>query len=355
MRLLELGGVPCIARCHPEITDFYCTRAADDGPRLTIRRLLQLRTKLRAGEYDLVIYNVHAKVSAPWHRAPTRVRGLVQTVIWSFTSFDKVGWHFFHWILCGTQVPLVIIDKQDTARITKTESRWLDRCSLWFMRELPPNHLHLFLNMDRRCGDVINVRRRKELRRNFHKIRSYGLGFETDEVPVEPQGAPPEKIHDVFYAGANHTTSVRERGFEELKALRASDLRIFLPESRLSQADFYRACAQSWLVWSPEGQGWDCYRHAEALLWGSVPVINSRTIELLWPLEEGRHCFYYPPEPGGLTRIIHRALQDKALLRQISAEGRAYVVEHYRPRTFARHVFAEIGLLERIEPYLSPR
>lgn len=352
MRFLEIGGVRYVSKYAPDITDFFSTPPGDRKARLSLRDILQLRKKLRAGAYDLVIYHIIAKVTAPWDRSAFPLKGIVQALIWTLFSSQKISWHIFHWILCGTNVPLIIIDAQDAPRITKTESRWLDRSTLWFMRELPPNHMNLFLNMDRRCGDVINVRRRPELSRNFHKIRPLGLGLEDTDMP--PDVTPPavEKIHDIFYAGANHTSTVRSQGFQELKALSASGLKIQLPEERLSRPDFYRACAQSWLVWSPEGQGWDCYRHAEALLLGSVPVINSPTIKLCWPLIDGEHCFYYTPEPGGLTRVLERILADKDRLKEMSAKGRAYVLKHHRRSAFTRYIFAELGMLDQVAPHL---
>jgi hypothetical protein len=356
MRLLEIGTAPYITEQAPGITDWYSTNKSGSGAKkLTLGALWDLRGRLRRGDYDLVIYHICAKVRAPWHEYPLLAQGIFQFVLWSFFSFHKVGWHYFHWILCRTAVPLIVIDDQDSPRLTKTESWWLDRCRFWFMRELPPNHLNLFLFMDRRCGDVINVRRQERLSRNFAKIRPFGLGFDPAEIERDLASGPaPEKIYDVFYAGKNHTSTVREQGMEELRALQAGGLRVCIPETRLSRPDFYRACVQSWLVWSPEGQGWDCFRHYEALLAGSVPLINYPTIESLQPLRDGEHCLYYGPERGGLTRAIQAALQDRERLRTISERGRAYALEHHTHRAYVRHVFEVLGLLDAVEPHLAP-
>ena len=355
MRILEIGHAPYLAGHAPGITDFYSIRKEDRAERqLTLRRLLELRRSLRAGRYDLVVYHIAMKVRAPWHEYPSRLRGLFQAVNWSLFSFRKVAWHYFHLLLSGTAVPLIVIDDQDSPRLTKTESYWLDRSRFWFMRELPPNHMNLFVAMDRRCGDVINVRRQKRLSRNFHKIRPLGLGFDAEEIGRDiPPGAPSRKVHDVFYAGKNHTSTVRESGLEELLALQAAGLRIHLPEARLTRAEFYRACAESWLVWSPEGQGWDCFRHYEALLARSVPLINYPTIEGLHLLRDGEHCLYYGPEQGGLTRAVQAALRDQARLSRISEQGRAFALEHHTHRAFARHVFETLGLLEAVGPHLA--
>jgi hypothetical protein len=348
MRILEIGEGPYVSVYAPAITDFYSVhKAAAPETRLTLRRILTLRKRLKAGWYDLVVYHIRVKVSAPWHRHHAAWRIASEIVVWILASFYKISWHCFHFLLTGTATPLVIVDTQDAARITKTESFWLDRCRFWFMRELPPNHMNLFLNMDHRCGDVVNIQRQKRLRRNFAKLRPFSLGFDSGDPPPSPKVGAHEKIHDVFYAGANHTTTVRQQGLEELKALQAAGLRVFIPEQRLSKPDFHRACAQSWLVWSPEGQGWDCHRHYEALMLYSVPLINTPTIERLWPLLSGEHCLYYRPEKGGLTEAIESALRDREALLRIAEQGRAYILQHHTRNQLVRHILSSVGLLEQ--------
>ena len=58
-------------------------------------------------------------------------------------------------------------------------------------------------------------------------------------------------------------------------------------KGKLSLQDFYRRCAQAWIMWSPEGLGWDCFRHYESARLRSVPVINQPTIERYRPLDDG--------------------------------------------------------------------
>src|SRR4029453_1836066 len=102
-----------------------------------------------------------------------------------------------------------------------------------------------------------------------------------------------------------------------------------IAEGQLSLQDFYRRCAQAWIVWSPEGLGWDCFRHYEALGCGSVPVINQPTIERHQPLLGGEHAVYYDPVPGELTRTIVAALADKDRLRAMARAGKSHVMTHH--------------------------
>lgn len=352
MRLLEIGDYPYLSGFLPAISDFYRVGGGKaDTHALTLGRALELRKRLRAGDYDLVVYHITTKAIAPWHRPGGGLRAAFDTARLSLFRSPRISWHYLHHFLKDTPVPLIVIDPQDAPRLTKSELFWLDRCRFWFMRELPPNHLNLFLNMDARSGDVVNIQRNPLVKRNLAKIEPFGLGFRHDDIPDLPPPDAGEKIYDVFYIGANHTTTVRPRGLEELRALQASGLRVHLPKERLSREDFLRACSQSWLVWSPEGQGWNCHRHCEALMVHSVPLINYPTVETLHPLIHGRHCFYYRPEAGGLTDAVHETLRDKEKLQTIAAQGREHVLRHHTRDQLARHVLEKAGLLAQVEAY----
>lgn len=350
MRILEIGDAPYVSSYLPNHSDYYRTSKKEESAPLGLKEIFRLHRKLRRGDYALVVYHLTEKVLAPWHRSRPVWRNIYDTVARTFSRSKRNNWHYFHFFLRDLSTPLVVIDTQDAPRISRTEAAWLDRSLCWFMRELPVNHWALFLNMDLRSGDVINIQRQPGIRRNLSKIRPFSLGFTPQRSEALPELSP-EKIHDVFYTGANHTTTVRSGGLAELRALQAQGLRIYLPERRLSREEFLRACAESWLVWSPEGQGWDCHRHYEALQMNAVPLINYPTIHRWQPLIDGEHCLFYPPEPGGLSAAIRAALREPEKLRLIAAQGKEHILRHHRHSQLARHVLDVAGLLAEFAPY----
>jgi hypothetical protein len=97
----------------------------------------------------------------------------------------------------------------------------------------------------------------------------------------------------------------------------------------LPPREYFARMSRAWLAWSPEGLGWQTYRHAEAGLCLTVPVMNQPTIVRATPLEEGVHGFYYPPEPGGLSRAIAHALADKAKLRRMAEAAREHSLANF--------------------------
>jgi hypothetical protein len=120
--------------------------------------------------------------------------------------------------------------------------------------------------------------------------------------------------------------------------LRDRGITVDIPQSRLPLPEFYQRASRAWLVWSPEGLGWDCFRHYEAPACGSVPVINQPTIERHQPLIAGEHAFYYDPVHGQLTRTIVAALADKERLLAMAHAGGAHVMAHHTPDALARYV-----------------
>src|SRR5204862_675309 len=133
------------------------------------------------------------------------------------------------------------------------------------------------------------------------------------------------KATDVFFAGnVQSNSTLRRDGVAQLRRLTDLGIRVDMPSTQLAKAEYQHRMSRAWLTWSPSGRGWDCYRHYEAPQCLSVPVINYPTILRSHPLEDGTHAFYYPPEPGGLTRVIEQALLDKDRLRRMALQGREH-------------------------------
>jgi hypothetical protein len=94
----------------------------------------------------------------------------------------------------------------------------------------------------------------------------------------------------------------------------------------------------AWLAWSPAGLGWDCSRHYEAALVGSVPLMNYPTIMRYCPLLDGEHCVLYRAEPGGLIEVARSALADKRRMRKMAQAAREHVREHHTICARAQHI-----------------
>jgi hypothetical protein len=333
LRIVEIN-TPHMAAAFPQQTQSFSPMPFDPGSdlnKLSVANLGALLRALRDPELSLI-------VTAPSQLAPWRM--LMRTL------FDRRSWlghsHFGsalgpHLLRLPITAPIAVIDTGDFPYINRVDLFLLERCKFYFKRELPPDHWRLFTNTAHRELPTRRFRRQSRLRHHLDKLRPISLGLPGTMKDLQP--ADLDKTADVFVSsGVEGTSTVRQAGMREIVALRDRGFRIDIAEGRLSPQEFYRRCAQAWIVWSPEGLGWDCFRHYEALGCGSVPLINQPTIERHRPLINGVHALYYDPEPGFLTQAIEAALTDKDRLRTIARDGKAYVLAHHTLTAIANYV-----------------
>ena len=158
-------------------------------------------------------------------------------------------------------------------------------------------------------------------------------------VSFEPPLIP--KQTDVFFSG-NIYTPVREAGLRVLETLASGGLKIDILRERIPHEEYMQRMAASWLVWSPSGFGWDCYRHYEACLAKSVPVIDSPSAERVLWLKDRKHCFYYGRSEGELAETIRNALVEKQRLAEMGNQARQHVIENHSRAALVRYMLNRI-------------
>lgn len=212
----------------------------------------------------------------------------------------------------------VIVDVGDERHLCETTIRLFPRNTLYFKREL---------DLDRSTEPQAAGR-----------VRPLSL-FVPNENRIPP---PREKDIDVFFAGAL-CNKIRAEAIEAVRSLSRRGLRVVIPPTPLPYAEFMAALARSWLVLSPEGHGWDCYRHYEASLAGSVPVINRPCYRRHFYLQEGVHCFYYDPGEDSLCDLLPALLAGKRRLMRMAEVGRQQVLANHTRSALARYMMREVA------------
>ncbi len=234
--------------------------------------------------------------------------------------------------------PIAILDHEDLPIINRNNFFLLDCCRLYFKRELPPDRWRVFLKTGHANLPTPRFRELARNRARIDKLRPISLGLPLSAPRPFPV-LPTEKTADIFFAGRIAGSSfIRQKALSELLALRERGFVVDIPERQLDQSEFYRRCAQARLTWSPEGLGWDCFRHYEAAMCGSVPLLNRPTIERYQPLQPGKHAVYYDVEDGELTAAAVKALADTSRLETMGGAARAHVLAHHTPLAIARHI-----------------
>lgn len=231
----------------------------------------------------------------------------------------------------------------DMADRPVVDNRWfpiLDSCVCFFKRELPQNPSNAFLYTTPRTEDNGNVLALEEFQRRIKKLRPISLGIDPGFCNQYQSWDIPKKT-DVFFAGDVVNKPNRLSGLNQLERLAKNGFAVDIAREKIPHEEFMRRCAQAYIVWSPEGLGWECLRHYEAALGGSVPLIQAPTIQRYRPLIDGKHALYYYIEGDHLAIRIGEALQNRTRLTEMGRTAREYVLRWHTHEALGRYVIEE--------------
>jgi hypothetical protein len=343
IQILEIGTNKVFKTIYRDNTTCYfssCYRQkGGDIPIFTWRILLQVFKDFFEKKYSLVA--VSSLASSPWsrhesfgHNLGTLLKHLLRPSSWG-TYLVVFMAHFF-------KVPIVAYDMVDTMLIAPANFFLFPFVRCFFKRELPQNNWHVFLRTTRRSGDISNIRRQKFFQEAMPKVHPFP--FHVGPVAYSFKEVLPEnKKWDIFYVGDNPKTTVRTSGVKILMQLGERGYKVHLPKKSISQEEFFQCIEESWLVWSPEGSGWECGRHYEAIVHGAVPVINYPTIHRYKPFLDRVHAFYYGCEEKHLLEVIEAALQNRNNLLSMIQCGRRHLQEWYVSPKILEYILSQIN------------
>jgi glycosyltransferase involved in cell wall biosynthesis len=246
---------------------------------------------------------------------------------------------FFH--RAAVKTPFVGLDMEDTPIVDNSRFPILGRSVCYFKRELPQNPCNAFLytTSKTQCnGNVLNL---QFFRESLPKLRPISVGVDDETCRSLSRYEVPKKT-DVFFSGNCSNRLNRQRGLRQLEAMKAEGYSIDIAYDRLSREEFLRRCAQAYIVWSPEGFGWDCFRHYEVSLVASVPLMQAPPIYRHAPLEDDVHGIYYYVEQNHLAVRVRQALQNRKRLAEMGIAARRHVLEHHTLDALSRYVVEEV-------------
>jgi hypothetical protein len=329
----EIGGYRFFADAHPAGTDLFwsSTRPPPDTNRaLTPAALVRLMRDLHARKYDMVV--IHPALYPPWH--PRTIAHIcahwkTRAAQGLFAAFAMRLVHRFH------DVPIAAIDFGDTFGVQTHNLGLIDAVHTYFKRELPADHWIVFHRSGHPRTPGVRFRGLGKWKRRIERLRPLSLG----QPWMPPARVPVEKETDIFFAGTvENNSTVRSAGLAELRVLADEGFRVDIATEPLPREDYLDRMGRAWLAWSPGGLGWDCYRHYEAARVNTVPLMNYPTVLQHAPFVDGVHCFYYAPQPGGLSATVRRALENTDRLLAMAREAAELVERHHTVRARADHV-----------------
>jgi len=344
-RIVEIGCHAVMKSAFPDRTRLLWTYPWLSGPAsfyesFSLRAAVQVWRQIRAGQIDLIV--VWVSPYAPWNFR--QLKAVFDRPFRPWKSLVRIfGIQALRFV--STTTPILAIDNEDARTVAAHNMFLLDKAKYFFKRELPVDRWQVFQHTAHAGLPGARFRSNPKNRRRVAKLRPISIGV-TRLEPVPQQLPFPDKSIDVFVAlTLEGGTTVRTQGIEQIRKLASAGLVLDIAQSRISHPEYLERMARAWLTWSPEGLGWDCFRHYEAPLVYSVPVINHPTIVRYAPLQDGVHAIYYhPDEPGSLGERIVSALADRDRLRLIAQTARSHVLKfHVRPRPLA-DALLRIGL-----------
>ena len=310
---------------------------ADGGFRF---RWKEVGKKISRKEYDLAV--VTDRKHCFWRPGAGLVSGLFRFGKAVLSEPRRLAHLQIPRELSKVGIPWALLERNDQCLIQEGNHLLFHLASRVFVRELLQNRFEIF-QAYRKGADRMRLwpkafRAGRRVPLDIEKIRAISLGWRPGSILAESAG---EKVHDIIFCGQESLRTPRMAAVHELKESADREGWKFFHPGELSQEQFHRECARAWLCLSPSGNGWDCYRHYEALLTGSVPLINYPWIERYAPFEDGKHCLFYSVERGHLTAVVKKALQNKDLLRSIAKEGAARVQKYHSHAALRNYVIHE--------------
>jgi hypothetical protein len=98
------------------------------------------------------------------------------------------------------RAPIVVMDHEDMPVINRNSLYLLDRCRLWFKRELPVDHWRVFMKTAHANLPTPRFRLARRNRARVAKLRPISLGFKLG-IELPDTAATAAKTVDVFFAG----------------------------------------------------------------------------------------------------------------------------------------------------------
>jgi hypothetical protein len=336
LRILELGDMSLLKSCFPNQSTFIFTGAGSQAPPPGIAyrpfspaTFVEILRGLHRRDWDLIFCYPPATPLWDCRRGAVGALSSLSRMIFRFRTLGayagRVG-----------GIPLVVIDLNDTRRVPAPCLPLLDRSVLYFKRELPLDPAKSLFDVTPQFRSHDRVMTSRFYERNRSKLKPVSASV-PDAIAEMAQSIRSEKSVDVFFAGSLNS-EIRRRGFEELRLLSERGIVVDVSSGGLSRREYLQRCARSWLTWSPEGYGWECFRHYEASLCGSVPILNAPSITRYAPLEDGVHAIMYPDRPGGLVQTVETALSQKPALASIADSARLHALSHHTHGRICEHI-----------------
>jgi hypothetical protein len=277
--------------------------ARSTGPKRSIHSIL---ARVCAGKYDLIVLPAidfnHVCDDSLKKRAARGILSAALRLRPISTCINR--------LLSRRSTRVIVLDRYDSHETLRDFARCLTCARFYFktnLQEKDSNQLYSAGNANGCC----------------FKFLPYWIDVENYQVPFQR-----EREIDVFFAGAVNSEE-RRASIDKVRQLESEGYRIMVEERHLPFADYLSLMSRSWLTLSPQGYGYNGFRHYESMLVGSVPLINIPDPAIVNDFRHGQNCLFYSIARADLNRIITSALSDKRGLLQMADRLREFIIDRH--------------------------
>ncbi len=307
------AGLPGCAVDHLA-TGATITPSGARGPG-AVRRLPAVLARLGAGKYDLVVLPA---VDFRWAYDDSFAKRAVRRVLSAAMRLRPVS-AGVNRVLSRRGTRVIVLDRYDSHEPLLDYLRCVTSARRYFKTNLPESD----------SGRLFPLGRGGACRFEY---LPYWIAVENYQVPFQR-----DRDIDVFWAGTVNSEQ-RRASIDAVRQLSAEGYRVRVVEGHLPFAEYLHLMSRSWLTLSPQGYGYNGFRHYESMLVGSVPVINRPDPPIVNDFRHGQNCFFYHTAQSDLNEVIRQALADRPRLLHLAEGLRSFVIDHHSTQAVGRYL-----------------
>ena len=223
------------------------------------------------------------------------------------------------WMRNGIDLPpFIVVDDNDDPFIWPADFDLLLNCKVYFKTEVPFNRFLCF----RLFESKLNKQQQIDLAK---KIRPYWISYDMESIAAftDIAGFKPfsERDIDVSYLCNIHMNFQRIKILPALDKLGKRYKVITTKNGKFSKEEFYKLSKRSKISVSLAGRRWDCPKHYELLLCGTLLFISRPSIEMAIDLKDGENCVFLEDDFKHLEKQVEYYLNNPTLSSSIAEKG----------------------------------
>ena len=300
---------------HPDFEIELVSNKGTADEQAGFGRLLQLRKRVDAGEFDLVLANNINRSPFPGNKGLATTASLALRLL--TVQHKRLDSWWAPWIVRGgkSRTPLAVVDSRDGHYVFPWDLRLLRAAKLFFKKDL--------MYWPRRSlMPLQNYYTEKKIKPLESKLRPMSVCI--DETRLVAQARPiKDRDIDIFMSG-NENNPLRRLLREKCEAL-AGKYRVKVASGMIPYEEYVESLQRAKLAVCVESFGGETWRQYEVAAAGAVPIMSWPYTQVHDPLLPDTHAFYFSYMADHFERVAAEALTDDARLQRMADAGCEFI------------------------------